>query len=130
MEVKSRSPVTISDIIAMRSENALSLLSVLSSSVYGSRSPRSRTHWKVPTVIDGRVASPSDSGGEPSQTMQLFKHKFDAELVKKSSCMCLPDPSMSLTDCVLLWSDGCCRHEFDPSCLSSCPNSCSNSLRS
>ena len=37
---------------------------------------------RVPAVIDGSVASPSDSGGEPSHTMQLFRHKFDAELIK------------------------------------------------
>ena len=80
------------DIIAMRSENALSLvthscresLPVWSSSVYGSRSPHPRTHcageyrchrWR-----------------EPCYTVQLFRHKLDAELVKQSSRMCLPDP--------------------------------------
>ena len=102
----------------MRSGNALSLvtrscresLPIWSSSVCGSRRPRPRT----PTVIDGRVAGPSDSGGEPSHTVQLFRHKLDAELGKQSSGMCLPDPSMPLTDCVFLWSDGCCRHGFAP----------------
>ena len=69
---------------------------------------------RVPAVIDGRVAGPSDGGGEPSHTVQLFGHKLDAELVKQSSRICLPDPSMPLTDCVLLWSDGCCRHGFAP----------------
>ena len=69
---------------------------------------------RVPAAIDGGVASPSDSGGEPSHTVQLFRHKLDAELVKQSSRMCFPDPSMPLTDCVLLWSDGCCRHGFAP----------------
>ena len=69
---------------------------------------------RVPAVIDGRVAGPSDSGGEPNHTVQLFRHKRDAELVKQSSRMCLPDPSIPLADCVLLWSDGCCRHGFAP----------------
>ena len=46
--------------------------------------------------------------------MQLFRHKFDAELIKQSTRMCFPDSSMSFADCVLLWSDGCCRHEFAP----------------
>ena len=72
---------------------------------------------RVPAVIDGRVAGPSDSGGKPSHTVQLFRHKHDAELVKQSSRMCLPDPSMPLTDCVLLRSDCCCRHEFAPQVL-------------
>ena len=69
---------------------------------------------RVPAVINGRVASPSDCGREPSHTMQLFKHKFDAELIKQSTRMCFPDSSMPFSDCVLLWSDGCCRHEFAP----------------
>ena len=37
-----------------------------------------------------------------------------AELVDQPSCMCLPDSAMPITDCVLLWSDGCRRHEFAP----------------
>ena len=83
--------------------------------VWQSQSPSENPlRRRVPAVIDGRVASPSDSGGEPSYTVQLFRHKLDAELVMQSSRTCLPDPSMPLTDCVLLWSDGCCRHEFAP----------------
>ena len=45
---------------------------------------------------------------------QVTVHKLDAELVKESSRMCLPDPSVPLTDCVLLWRDGCSRHGFAP----------------
>ena len=69
---------------------------------------------RVPAVINGRVAGPSDCSRAPSHTMQLFRHKFDAELIKQSPRMCFPDSSMPFTDCVLLWSDGCCRHEFAP----------------
>ena len=69
---------------------------------------------RVPAVIDGRVASPSDSGGEPSHTMQLFRHTCDAELIKQSTRMYFPDSSMTFTDCVLLWNIGCCRHGFAP----------------
>ena len=76
-----------------------------------SENPQRRS---VPAVIDGRVASPSDSGGEPSHTMQLFRHKFDAELIKQSTRMYFPDSSMPFTDCVLLWSNGCCRQGFAP----------------
>ena len=113
------------DIIAMRSENALSLvtrscresLTVWSSQrVWQSQSLPSENPLcrRVPAVINGRVASPSDCGREPSHTMQLFRHKFDAELIKQSTRMCFPDSSMPFTDCVLLWSDGYCRHEFAP----------------
>ena len=52
------------------------------------------------SVINGTVAGPSDCSREPSHTMQLFRHKFDAELVKQSTRMCFPDPSMPFTDCV------------------------------
>ena len=83
--------------------------------VWQSQSPSENPlRRRVPAVIDGRVAGPGDNGGERSHTMQLFRHKFDAELVKQSPRMCLPDPSMPLTDCVLLWGDGCCRHGFAP----------------
>ena len=67
-----------------------------------------------PAVIDGRIACPSDGGGEPCHAVHLFKHKLDAELVEQSSRMCFPDCPMPLTDCVLLWSDGGCRHGFAP----------------
>ena len=83
--------------------------------VWQSQSPSENPLRKrAPAVIDGRVASRSDSGGESSYTMQLFKHKFDAELIKQTTRMCFPDSSMPFTDCVLLWSDGCCRHGFAP----------------
>ena len=83
--------------------------------VWQSQSPSENPlRRRVPAVIDGRVASPSDSGGEPSHTMQLFRHKFDAELIKQSTRMFFPDSSMPFTDCVLLWSKSCCRHGFAP----------------
>ena len=44
--------------------------------------------------------------------MHLVGNELGAELVDQPSCMCLPDSSMPFTDCVLLWSDGGCRHEF------------------
>ena len=83
--------------------------------VWQSQSPSENPLRKrVPAVIDGRIASRSDSGREPNHTMQLFKHKFDADLIKQSTCVCFPDSSMPFTDCVLLWSNGCCRHGFAP----------------
>ena len=39
-------------------------------------------------------------------------NKLDADLVDQPSCMCLPVSSMPFTDCILLWCDGGCRHEF------------------
>ena len=69
---------------------------------------------RVPAVINGRIACPSDGGGEPCHAVHLFRHKLGAELVEQTSRMCFPDSPMSLTDCVLLWSDGGCRHGFAP----------------
>ena len=110
------------DIIAMRPENALSLVTrscresllrlVQQREWQSQSSSENPLRRRVPAVIDGRVASPNDSGGEPCHAVQLFRHKLDTELVKQSSRMCFPDPPMPLTDCVLLWSDGCCRYGF------------------
>ena len=66
----------------------------------------------VSTVINGTIACPSDGGGEPCHAVHLFRHKLDAELVQQPSRMCFPDSSMPFTDCVSLWSDGCCWHGF------------------
>ena len=68
--------------------------------------------WRVPTVICGRLAGPGDSGGEPCHAVHLFSNELDAELVDQPSCVCFPDSSRPFTGCVLLWSDGGCRHEF------------------
>ena len=35
--------------------------------------------WRVPTVVEGRVASPGDSGGEPRHAVHLFRNKLDVE---------------------------------------------------
>ena len=67
--------------------------------VWQSQSPSENPlRRRVPAVIDGRVASPSDCGREPSHTMRLFRHKFDAELIKQSTRMCFPDSSMPFAD--------------------------------
>ena len=74
------------DIIAMRSENVLSLVTRSCNSVYGSRSQSSSDNplcRRIPAVIDGGIASASDDGGEPRHAVHLFQHKLDAELVEQ-----------------------------------------------
>ena len=62
--------------------------------------------WRVPTVINGRIAGPCDSGGEPCHAVHWFSNKLDAELVDQPSCVCFPDCSLPFMDCVLLWGVG------------------------
>ena len=110
------------DIIAMCSENAPSLvtrscresLPVWSSSVYGSRSPRPRAHCagEYPLSSMAELQAQAIAAGSHVTRCSCSGTKLDAELVKQSTRMCFPDSSMPLTDCVLLWSDGCCRHGF------------------
>ena len=104
-------------IIAMRSENALSLvtrsctesLTVWSSSVYGSRSPRhSAREYPLSSMAELQA-----------QVTAAVSHVTrcrcsGTNLTLNSSSSRLACVFMPLTDCVLLWGDGCCRHGFAP----------------
>ena len=112
------------DIIAMRSENALCLvtrscrksLSVWSSSVYGSRSPRPRTHSAGAYPLSSMAELQAQVTAAVSQVTRCSCSGTNLTLNSSSSQtrMYFPDSSMPFTDCGLLWSNGCCRHGFAP----------------
>ena len=43
--------------------------------------------WRVPTVTNGRIAGPGDSGGEAGHAVHLFSNKLDAEFDDQPSCV-------------------------------------------
>ena len=96
----------------MRSENVLSRvtrscresLPVWSNRVYGSRSPRPRTHCagQYPLSSMAELQAQVTAASEPCHAVHLFIDKLDAELVEQPSRICSPDSSMPFTDCELL----------------------------
>ena len=121
------------DIIAMRSENVLSRVTRSCLVQQCLRQSQSSTEnplrWRVPTVINGRIASPGDSGSEACHAVHLFRKKLDAELIERSSRMCFPDspPCRSQTAfcCGVMAAVGM---GSQPKSSSSCPNSRSDAL--
>ena len=88
------------DIIAMRSENALSRVTLVQQRVRQSQSSSEvPLRWRVLTVIDGRIASPNDRGSE-QQTRRSTVLRVFSRLHR------------AVHNCVLLWSGDGCRHEF------------------
>ena len=120
---------TAADIIAMRSENALSLvtrscresLPVWSSSVYGSRSPRPRTHC----AGEFPLSSMAELQAQVTAVSQVTRCSCSSTSSRRACASQIP-PCRSQTAfcCGLMAAVGMGSH---PRSSSSCPNSRSNS---